>query len=189
MCTQCATITLGKSLPCYSHIHSSHVRIGLPTVKLHGVLLSIMRIEHDSTPASLQSEKKLVVVSMREKTHLGHAVLCDHCSHCVLSLGIGGNPVTMVLQRPYVHLCYLKRSLGHSVSFLPTGLLLPWLKSCLSFVCLFVCRCSFQLKNKKHIFSLSPVWIVTTSSFLYVATWFLVFVEMLLLTLHGAEGK
>lgn len=79
MCTQCATITLGKSLPCSSHIHSSHVRIGLPMVKLHGVLLTIMRIEHDSTPASLQSEKKLVVVSMREKTHLGHAVLCDHC--------------------------------------------------------------------------------------------------------------
>lgn len=152
MCTQHATITLGKALSCYSHIHSSRVRIGLPMVKLHGVLQTIMRIEHDNTPASLQPEKKLVVVSMGEKTHLGHAVLCDHCQHCVLSLGIVGNPVTIVLQRPYVHLCYLKSSLGHSVSFLPTGLLLPWLKNCLSFVCLFVCRCSFQLK-KKGIFS------------------------------------
>lgn len=79
MCTQHATITLGKALSCYSHIHSNRVRIGLPMVKLHGVLLTIMRIEHDSTPASLQPEKKLVVVSMGEKTHLGHAVLCDHC--------------------------------------------------------------------------------------------------------------
>lgn len=54
--------------------------------------------------------------------------------------------------------------------------------------CLLVClQVFFSIKKKRH--SLSPLWIVTTSSFLSVATLCLVFVEMLLLRLHGAEGK
>lgn len=154
MCTQCATITLGNSLPCYSHIHSSHVRIGLPMVKLHGVLLTIMRIGHDSTPASLQSEKKLVVVSMREKTHLGHAVLCDHCQHCVLSLGIVGNPGTSEALYSFV----LSKEVSWPLCVFPANRFASALAEKLPFFCLLVClQVFFSVKKKAYFQSISTL--------------------------------